>query len=298
MRDDRRAGQDRHLRDPLPGGGRRLRRPDRADRQGPGRRRRPGDRDQGAGGLAHDQGNAARTPTPPRCARCPVCSAADRHGDAVILSCSDADAALRALLGAFPGLRDLEVRGGSLEEAFMELTADRATPPARCHGGSTMSGATHFRYEVLRDVLRNRVFYVVTLALPLVLFFGVASGQRHATFNGTSFPLYFMTAMAVYGSMFAVVGPGARIARDIAGGWTRQLRIDAAAGTHRPHRQGGHRLPAGAADAGAALPGWRVARGSPGRQPVAGDDRADPGRPCPVRRHRVRPRATSCRSTR
>jgi len=87
-----------------------------------------------------------------------------------------------------------------------------------------MSSATHFRYEVLR-VLRNRVFYAVTLALPLVLFFGVASGQRHANFNGTSFPLYFMTAMAVYGSMFAVVGPGARIARDIAGGWTRQLRI-------------------------------------------------------------------------
>ena len=87
-----------------------------------------------------------------------------------------------------------------------------------------MSSATHLRYEVLR-VLRNRAFYAVTLALPLVLFFGVASGQRHATFNGTSFPLYFMTAMAVYGSMFAVVGPGARIARDIAGGWSRQLRI-------------------------------------------------------------------------
>jgi ABC-2 type transport system permease protein len=87
-----------------------------------------------------------------------------------------------------------------------------------------MSSITHFRYEVLRT-LRNRVFYGVTLALPLVLFFGVASGQRHATFSGTSFPLYFMTAMAVYGSMFAVVGPGARIARDIAGGWTRQLRI-------------------------------------------------------------------------
>ena len=87
-----------------------------------------------------------------------------------------------------------------------------------------MSMSTHFRYEVLR-VLRNRVFYGVTLALPLVLFFGVASGQRHATFNGTSFPLYFMTAMAVYGSMFAAVGPGARIARDISGGWTRQLRI-------------------------------------------------------------------------
>jgi ABC-2 type transport system ATP-binding protein len=51
--------------------------------------------------------------------------AAERHGATVILSCSDADAALRALLGTFPGIRDVEVHGGSLEEAFMELTADR-----------------------------------------------------------------------------------------------------------------------------------------------------------------------------
>jgi ABC-2 type transport system ATP-binding protein len=49
--------------------------------------------------------------------------AVERHGDSVILSCSDADIALRALLGAFPGIHDIEVRGGSLEEAFMELTA-------------------------------------------------------------------------------------------------------------------------------------------------------------------------------
>jgi hypothetical protein len=47
-----------------------------------------------------------------------------------------------------------------------------------------MSAITHFRYEALRT-LRNRVFYAVTLALPLVLFYGVASGQQHATFNGT-----------------------------------------------------------------------------------------------------------------
>ena len=83
---------------------------------------------------------------------------------------------------------------------------------------------THFRYEILR-MLRNRTFYAVTLALPLVLFYAVASGQRRASFDGTSFPLYFMTAMAVYGSMYAVVAPGARIARDRAGGWFRQLRI-------------------------------------------------------------------------
>ena len=52
--------------------------------------------------------------------------AADRHGDAVILSCSDADVAIRALLAAFPDIHDIEVRGGSLEEAFLELTADQS----------------------------------------------------------------------------------------------------------------------------------------------------------------------------
>jgi ABC-2 type transport system permease protein len=83
---------------------------------------------------------------------------------------------------------------------------------------------THFRYEILRT-LRNRVFYAITLALPLVLYYSVASGQRHSTFDGTAFPLYFMSAMAVYGAMYAVVAPGARIARDRSGGWLRQLQI-------------------------------------------------------------------------
>jgi ABC-2 type transport system ATP-binding protein len=48
---------------------------------------------------------------------------AQRHGDAVVLTCTDADSALPALLTAFPATRDVEVAGGSLEEAFLELTA-------------------------------------------------------------------------------------------------------------------------------------------------------------------------------
>ena len=48
----------------------------------------------------------------------------ERHGEAITLSCSDTDAALSALLRSFPGARDVEVRGASLEEAFLELTAD------------------------------------------------------------------------------------------------------------------------------------------------------------------------------
>ncbi len=54
----------------------------------------------------------------------PGVQSADRHGDAITLSCSDTDAALGALLSSFPGTRDVEVRGASLEEAFLELTGD------------------------------------------------------------------------------------------------------------------------------------------------------------------------------
>jgi ABC-2 type transport system ATP-binding protein len=57
----------------------------------------------------------------------PGVAAADRHGDTIILSCFDADDALKALIGAFPSIRDIEVGGGSLEEAFLELTADGAS---------------------------------------------------------------------------------------------------------------------------------------------------------------------------
>ncbi len=49
---------------------------------------------------------------------------AERRGDAITLSCSDTDAALSALLRSFPGARDTEVRGASLEEAFLKLTVD------------------------------------------------------------------------------------------------------------------------------------------------------------------------------
>jgi ABC-2 type transport system ATP-binding protein len=49
---------------------------------------------------------------------------ADTHGESVILNCSDSDAALRALLPAFPAASDIEVTGAGLEEAFLQLTGD------------------------------------------------------------------------------------------------------------------------------------------------------------------------------
>ena len=53
----------------------------------------------------------------------PGVSAADRHGQAIVLSCSDSDRAIRALLERFPEARDIEIVAAGLEEAFLELTA-------------------------------------------------------------------------------------------------------------------------------------------------------------------------------
>jgi ABC-2 type transport system ATP-binding protein len=49
---------------------------------------------------------------------------AERHGEAVILTCANSDLTLRALLSRFPVARDIEVAGAGIEEAFMALTAD------------------------------------------------------------------------------------------------------------------------------------------------------------------------------
>src|SRR5579863_3184964 len=54
----------------------------------------------------------------------PGVTAVDRKGDAVTLSCSNSDATLRDLLATYPFIRDIEVRGAGLEEAFLELTLD------------------------------------------------------------------------------------------------------------------------------------------------------------------------------
>jgi ABC-2 type transport system ATP-binding protein len=51
---------------------------------------------------------------------------AERHGDTITLSCSDADAATAALLRTFPAARDLEVHGSSLEDAFVDLTVSQS----------------------------------------------------------------------------------------------------------------------------------------------------------------------------
>jgi len=48
----------------------------------------------------------------------------ERRGEAVVLTCSDSDRTIRALVAEFPDARDIEISGAGLEEAFLRLTGD------------------------------------------------------------------------------------------------------------------------------------------------------------------------------
>jgi ABC-2 type transport system ATP-binding protein len=54
----------------------------------------------------------------------PGVASAERRGEAIVLSCTDSDAAIRALLAEEPEAGDIEIAGAGLEEAFLELTGD------------------------------------------------------------------------------------------------------------------------------------------------------------------------------
>jgi ABC-2 type transport system ATP-binding protein len=54
----------------------------------------------------------------------PGVAGAERRGEAVILNCSDSDAAIRALLQRYPDARDIEISGAGLEQAFLQLTSE------------------------------------------------------------------------------------------------------------------------------------------------------------------------------
>jgi ABC-2 type transport system ATP-binding protein len=51
---------------------------------------------------------------------------AERRGEAVVLTCGDSDAAIRALLTAYPQVRDIEITAAGLEQAFLALTGEDA----------------------------------------------------------------------------------------------------------------------------------------------------------------------------
>ncbi len=92
-----------------------------------------------------------------------------------------------------------------------------------------MNGLVYARFELLRTV-RNRRFYIISFALPVILYYAIAGPARHVTDlqnSGISAPLYYMVSLATFGTMNAVLAGGARIATERSTGWNRQLRLTA-----------------------------------------------------------------------
>jgi ABC-2 type transport system permease protein len=90
-----------------------------------------------------------------------------------------------------------------------------------------MISLVYTRYELLRT-LRNRRFFFLALAFPLVLYFVIAGSARHVSDiggTGISAPLYYMVGLASFGTMSSMLSCGGRIASERAVGWNRQLRI-------------------------------------------------------------------------
>jgi len=56
--------------------------------------------------------------------RLPGVTHVERRGEAVVLSCSDSDAAVRVLLDRYRDARDIEISGAGLEQAFLLLTGE------------------------------------------------------------------------------------------------------------------------------------------------------------------------------
>ena len=71
----------------------------------------------------------------------PGVNGVERRGEAAALSCTDSDAAIRALLAAYPEARDIEIAAAGLEQAFLELTGDGADRYSSTGSGVSPSGA-------------------------------------------------------------------------------------------------------------------------------------------------------------
>jgi ABC-2 type transport system permease protein len=85
----------------------------------------------------------------------------------------------------------------------------------------------YIRFELLRTV-RNRRYFVLALAFPIVLYFLIATpnrSQHDLGGSGLSAPLYYMVGLAAFGAMNAMLSIGGRIATERTTGWNRQLRV-------------------------------------------------------------------------
>lgn len=91
-----------------------------------------------------------------------------------------------------------------------------------------MSAATYTRIELRRSV-RNRRFFIISLALPVVflIVFGTSAGGGSGNFSGTgiSAMAFYLGGLVSFSAMSVMIGGGIRISTERLSGWNRQLRL-------------------------------------------------------------------------
>jgi ABC-2 type transport system permease protein len=88
-----------------------------------------------------------------------------------------------------------------------------------------MAGTLALTRTELRRLLRNRRYFVLTIAFPVVLYLLVGK-QVKATAYGVNWSAYYMVSMATFGAFAgALTGNAQRISQEKKEGWIRQLRL-------------------------------------------------------------------------
>ena len=88
-----------------------------------------------------------------------------------------------------------------------------------------MAGTLALTKAELMRLLRNRRYFIFTLAFPVVLYL-LLGRQVTGTANGVAFAAYYMVAMATFGAFSgALNGNAQRISQEKKEGWIRQLRL-------------------------------------------------------------------------
>jgi ABC-2 type transport system permease protein len=88
-----------------------------------------------------------------------------------------------------------------------------------------MAGTLALTRAELRRLFRNRRYFVLTIAFPVVLYLLVGK-QVKTTAYGVQWGAYYMVSMATFGAFAgALTGNAQRISQEKKEGWIRQLRL-------------------------------------------------------------------------
>jgi len=88
-----------------------------------------------------------------------------------------------------------------------------------------MAGTLALTRAELRRLFRNRRYFVLTIAFPVILYLFVGK-QVKATAYGVPWGAYYMVSMATFGAFAgALTGNAQRISQEKKEGWIRQLRL-------------------------------------------------------------------------